>query len=66
LDAASILVVYHRLSEWAEVSAGDVQGTEEVVKAGKMLDTQLLDHLIIGRQYYVSLNERKTGFREDD
>jgi DNA repair protein RadC len=36
------------------------------VKAGKLLDIQILDHLIIGRQHYVSLNERRTGFKEDD
>jgi DNA repair protein RadC len=60
------LVAHDHLSEWAEASAGDIQGTKEVVKAEKMLDTQLLNHLIIRRQHYVSLNERKSGLREDE
>jgi DNA repair protein RadC len=36
--------------------------TEQIVKAGKLLDIEVLDHLIIGRQRYISLKERGLGF----
>jgi DNA repair protein RadC len=36
--------------------------TEEIVAAGKLLDIQVLDHLVIGHQRYVSLKERRLGF----
>jgi len=32
------------------------------VEAGKLLDVEVLDHLIIGQQRYVSLKERGLGF----
>ena len=33
------------------------------VDAGKLLDIEVLDHLVIGRNRYVSLKERGLGFR---
>jgi DNA repair protein RadC len=33
-----------------------------LVEAGKMLDIEVLDHLIIGQQRFVSLRERGLGF----
>ena len=44
-------------------SSEDVRVTEEINKAGKLLDIQLLDHLVIGGpQRFVSLKERGLGF----
>jgi DNA repair protein RadC len=37
--------------------------TKEIVEAGKLLNIEVLDHLVIGRQGYVSLRERGWGFR---
>ena len=37
--------------------------TEAIVAAGALLDIGVLDHIIIGRNRYVSLKERKLGFR---
>jgi DNA repair protein RadC len=31
--------------------------------AGKVLDIEVLDHLIVGQQRYVSLKERGLGFK---
>jgi DNA repair protein RadC len=40
-----------------------VRVTEEIFKAGKLLDIQLLDHLVMGGpQRFVSLKERGLGF----
>ena len=36
--------------------------TEQIVEAGKLLDIEVLDHLVIGHQRYVSLKERRLGF----
>ena len=43
-------------------SKDDIRVTREIVKAGKLLDIQVLDHLVIGRGRFVSLKERGLGF----
>jgi DNA repair protein RadC len=43
-------------------SPEDVNVTRQLVQAGKMLDIEVLDHVVIGRQRYVSLKERGLGF----
>jgi hypothetical protein len=44
-------------------SPEDVAVTERIVSAGQLLDVDVLDHLIIGQQRYVSLKERGLGFQ---
>jgi DNA repair protein RadC len=39
-----------------------VATTVQLVQAGKYLDLEVLDHLIIGRGQYVSLKQRGLGF----
>ena len=34
-----------------------------LVEAGKLLDIAVLDHIVIGRNRYVSLKERGLGFK---
>jgi DNA repair protein RadC len=36
--------------------------TRQIAAAGSQLDIELLDHVIIGRQRFVSLRERGLGF----
>ena len=43
-------------------SPDDVAVTRAVVQAGKLLDIDTLDHLVIGRGRFVSLKERGLGF----
>ena len=43
-------------------SPEDVNVTRQIVQAGKLLDIELLDHLIIGNGIFVSLKERGLGF----
>jgi DNA repair protein RadC len=43
-------------------SPEDVNVTRQLVQAGKLLDIELLDHLIIATQGYTSLKERGLGF----
>ena len=43
-------------------SPEDVAVTEQIVAAGRLLGIEVLDHLVIGHQRYVSLKERRLGF----
>ncbi|MFQ5988186.1 MAG: JAB domain-containing protein, partial [Dehalococcoidia bacterium] len=43
-------------------SQEDVALTEQLVEAGRLLDIELLDHIIIGQQRFLSLKEKGLGF----
>ena len=43
-------------------SPDDVAVTRALVQAGKLLDVEVLDHLIIGQGRFVSMKERGLGF----
>ena len=43
-------------------SPDDISVTRAMVQAGKILDCEMLDHLIIGGSRFVSLKERGLGF----
>lgn len=58
----SIILVHNHPSGDATPSPDDVSLTRAIVQAGKLLDIQVLDHIIIGRKQYVSLKERGLGF----
>lgn len=58
----SIIVVHNHPSGDPTPSPEDVAVTRQIVEAGKLLDVEVLDHLIIGQQRFVSLKERGLGF----
>jgi DNA repair protein RadC len=60
--APAILVCHNHPSQDPTPSPDDVAVTRAMVQAGKLLDIQLLDHLIIGGGRFVSLKERGLGF----
>jgi len=62
LNCAAIIVAHNHPSGDPTPSPDDVRVTEQIVQAGKVLDIEVLDHLIIGRQRYVSMKERGLGF----
>jgi len=62
-NAAAIIVVHNHPSGDPTPSPEDVRLTEMLVEAGKLLDVEVLDHLIIGQGRFVSLKERGLGFR---
>jgi DNA repair protein RadC len=43
-------------------SPDDLHLTAEALAAGRLLDIQLLDHLVIGHDAYVSLRDRGVAF----
>ena len=60
--SAAIILVHNHPSGDPTPSPDDVAVTRAVVQAGKLLDIDTLDHLVIGRGRFVSLNERGFGF----
>ena len=63
-NAAAIIVAHNHPSGDITPSTDDIQVTQAIVCAGKMLDIKVLDHLIIGGQRYLSLKERGLGFAQ--
>jgi len=48
-----------RRSRLQQVTTEDIATTEQIVSAGKLLDVELVDHIIIGsNNRFVSLKER--------
>lgn len=60
--APNIIVVHNHPSGDPTPSPDDIAITRNIIQAGKLLDIELLDHLVIGRGHYVSLKERGMGF----
>jgi DNA repair protein RadC len=61
-NAAAIIVVHNHPSGDPTPSPDDVAVTRAIVQAGKLLDIDVLDHLVIGGGQCVSLKERGLGF----
>jgi DNA repair protein RadC len=61
-NAAAIIVAHNHPSGDSSPSPEDVQVTRQIFAAGQQLDIELLDHLVIGHQRFVSLRERGLGF----
>lgn len=61
-NAAALIVVHNHPSGDPSPSPEDVHVTREIRQAGELLDIEVLDHIVIGRQRYVSLKERGLGF----
>ncbi|MEZ4769629.1 MAG: DNA repair protein RadC [Caldilineales bacterium] len=62
-NCAAMIVVHNHPSGDPTPSPEDVQVTRMIVEAGSLLNIDVLDHLIIGRQRFVSLKERGLGFK---
>jgi DNA repair protein RadC len=61
-NAASIIVIHNHPSGDPTPSPDDVAVTRAMTQAGKLLDIEVLDHLVIGRGRFVSLKDRGLGF----
>ena len=57
-NCPAIIVVHNHPSGDPTPSPEDIQVTERLVEAGRALDIDVLDHLIIGGQRFVSLKEQ--------
>lgn len=61
-NASALIVIHNHPSGDPTPSPDDVALTRAIVQAGKMLDVDVLDHLVIGQGRWVSLKERGLGF----
>ena len=63
-NVANIVLVHNHPSGDPTPSPQDVQLTRDAVEAGRLLEVEVLDHVVIGRgnDSYVSLKERGLGF----
>jgi DNA repair protein RadC len=61
-NCAAIIVAHNHPSGDPTPSPEDVRVTRELVAAGKLLDIEVLDHLVIGHNRYISLKQQKLGF----
>jgi DNA repair protein RadC len=62
LNSAAIIVAHNHPSGDPDPSPEDVLVTRQIVDAGKLLDVECLDHLVIGQGRWVSMRERGLGF----
>ena len=56
-NANCIMLAHNHPSGNPEPSSADKQVTSILVKAGKLLDVQVLDHIIVGDKTYFSFRE---------
>ena len=61
-NAAAVIVVHNHPSGDPTPSPEDVAVTRMMVEAGKLIDIEVLDHLIIGNNRWTSMKERGLGF----
>jgi DNA repair protein RadC len=61
-NCPAIVVAHNHPSGDPTPSPEDVRVTRDLVAAGRLLDIEVLDHLVIGRNRYVSLRQKKLGF----
>ena len=61
-NCAAIILAHNHPSGDPTPSPEDISVTQQIVNAGRLLDIEVLDHLIIGEQRFLSLRERGLGF----
>jgi len=61
-NSSSIIIAHNHPSGDPTPSPDDVVVTKAILQAGKLLDIDLLDHLILSNGRFVSLKERGLGF----
>ncbi len=61
-NATALIVAHNHPSGDPTPSPEDVHVTRSIVEAGSLLGIEVLDHLVIGHQHFVSLKERGLGF----
>jgi DNA repair protein RadC len=61
-NAPSIVVAHNHPSTDPSPSPDDIAVTRAIVQAGKLLDIDVLDHLVVCSERFVSLKERGLGF----
>jgi len=61
-NCPAIVIAHNHPSGDPTPSPEDIRVTRDLVSAGRLLDIDVLDHLVIGRNRYISLRQKKLGF----
>jgi len=61
-SAAAVVICHNHPSGDPTPSPDDIALTRAIKECGKLMDIEVLDHLIIGRGKFVSMKERGLGF----
>jgi DNA repair protein RadC len=61
-NAPSLIIVHNHPSGDPSPSPDDVAITRAIIQAGKMLDIDVIDHIVIARDGFVSLKQRGLAF----
>lgn len=61
-NCPALIMVHNHPSGDPSPSQDDITLTRQIEQAGRLLDIELLDHIIIGQRGFVSLKERGLGF----
>jgi DNA repair protein RadC len=64
LNAAAVVLIHNHPSGDPTPSAADIAMTKGMIQAGKLLDIDVNDHMVIGGGRYVSLRAAGLGFGE--
>jgi DNA repair protein RadC len=62
LNSASVIWAHNHPSGDPNPSPEDVLLNRQLVDAGRLLDIDVLDHLVIGEGRYISMRQRGLGF----
>jgi DNA repair protein RadC len=66
LNASGVILVHNHPSGDPTPSPDDLHLTAEALAAGRLLDIDLLDHLVVGHDAFVSLRDRGVTFDRPD
>jgi len=61
-NCAAIIVAHNHPSGDPGPSPEDISLTRRLVEAGKLVEVDVLDHVVVGQNRFVSLRERGLGF----
>lgn len=61
-NCPNVVIAHNHPSGDPAPSPEDIRVTRQIVQAGKLLDIEVLDHLVIGHHRWVSMRERGLGF----
>lgn len=57
-NAAAFIIAHNHPSSDPSPSPDDIAVTRKIVEAGQLMNVEVLDHIIIGQNCFVSLKER--------
>ena len=58
-SAVAIILAHNHPSGDPEPSEDDIKITQQIIEASKIINIEILDHIIIGKNKYLSLKDKK-------